>query len=87
MPLKISTQRIIRTLTFSPDGGKIACGTMGGDVQMLDVEAGIALTSFFEEESPIDNSYQDPIVDVVFASDGSPLARRHYEASPFVGET
>ncbi len=67
-------QRIIRTLTFSPDGGKIACGTMGGDVQMLDVEAGIALTSFFEEESPIDNSYQDPIVDVVFASDGSPLA-------------
>ncbi|MYH79361.1 WD40 repeat domain-containing protein [Candidatus Poribacteria bacterium] len=67
-------QPIIRTLTFSPDGGKIACGTMGGDVQMLDVEAGIALTSFFEEEPPIGQSYRDPIVDVVFASDGSPLA-------------
>lgn len=65
---------LIRTLTFSPDGKKIACGTMGGDVQVLDVEAGIALTSFFIEEPPTEHRYRDPIMDVAFSSDSSLLA-------------
>ena len=48
---------------------------MGGDVQMLDVEAGIAINRpCFEEEPPIDHSYRDPLWILVFASDGSPLA-------------
>ena len=67
-------QPIIRTLEFSPDGGRLAGGTMGGDVQMWDTETGEALTSFFAEEPPRGNRYRDPIVDVAFSSDGSLLA-------------
>ena len=65
---------LIRTLEFSPDGKRIAGGTMGGDVQMWDTETGTSLTSFFGEEPPTDNRYRDPIVDVAFSSDGSLLA-------------
>lgn len=65
---------IIRTLEFSPDGRRLAGGTMGGDVQMWDTETGEALTSFFVEERPTGNRYRDPIVDVAFSSDGSLLA-------------
>lgn len=64
---------LIRTLEFSPDGKKLAGGTMGGDVQMWDTETGEALTSFFAEEPPTGNRYRDPIVDVAFSSDGSLL--------------
>ena len=65
---------LIRTLEFSPDGKKLAGGTMGGDVQMWDTGTGEALTSFFAEEPPRGNRYRDPIVDVAFSSDGSLLA-------------
>ncbi|RKU18685.1 hypothetical protein C6503_09110 [Candidatus Poribacteria bacterium] len=64
----------IRTLEFSPDGRKLAGGTMGGGVQMWDTETGEALTSFFAEEPPTGNRYRDPIMDVAFSSDGSLLA-------------
>ena len=67
-------QPLIRTLEFSPDGRRLAGGTMGGDVQMWDTETGTALTSFFAEEPPIDHSYRDPIMDVAFSSDGALLA-------------
>lgn len=64
----------IRTLEFSPDGKRLAGGTMGGDVQMWDTEAGTSLTSFFGEESPTGNRYRDPIMDLAFSSDGALLA-------------
>ena len=41
---------------------------------MWDVETGVALTSFFAEEPPIDDRYQDPIVTLAFSSDSSLLA-------------
>ena len=65
---------MIRTLEFSPDGRRLAGGTMGGDVRMWDTETGEALTSFFMEEPPTDHRYRDPIMDVAFSSDGSLLA-------------
>ena len=65
---------LIRTLEFSPDGKRLAGGTMGGDVQIWDTETGAALTSFFGEEPPIDHSYRDPIMNLAFSSDGSLLA-------------
>ena len=65
---------LIRTLEFSPDGKRLAGGTMGGDVQMWDTETGAALTSFFGEEPPTGNRYRDPIMNLAFSSDGSLLA-------------
>ena len=65
---------LIRTLEFSPDSKRIVGGTMGGNVQMWDVETRTALTSFFGEEPPTGNRYRDPIMDVAFSSDGSLLA-------------
>ena len=65
---------MIRILEFSPDGRRLAGGTMGGDVRMWDTETGEALTSFFAEEPPMDNRYRDPIMDVAFSSDGSLVA-------------
>ncbi|MCG9129492.1 hypothetical protein JT359_18035 [Candidatus Poribacteria bacterium] len=59
---------------FTPDGKKIVSGTDGGLVQMWDVETGVELSSFFEEQPPIDGSYQDPIRAFAFSSDGSLLA-------------
>ena len=64
----------IRTLEFSPDGRRLAGGTMGGDVRMWDTETGEALTSFFMEEPPTDHRYRDPIMDVAFSSDSSLVA-------------
>ena len=65
---------LIRTLEFSPDGKRLAGGTMGGDVQMWDTETGAALTSFFGEEPPTGNTYRDPIMSLAFSSGGSLLA-------------
>ena len=76
---------LIRTLEFSPDGGRLAGGTMGGDVQMWDTETGDALTSFFAEEPPIDHSYRDPIMDLAFSSDGSLLAVGSMKALRLLG--
>ena len=67
-------QPVFTTLTFSPDGKKLVSGTVGGSVQMWDVETGAELTSFFSEEPPIDHSYRDQIVNLAFSSDGSLLA-------------
>ena len=64
----------VRTLLFSPDGKKLVSGTMGGKVQVWDVETGVALTSFFAEKPPIDDRYRDPIVTLAFSSDSSLLA-------------
>lgn len=78
-------QPIIITLEFSPDGRRLAGGTMGGDVQMWDTETGEVLTSFFAEEPPIDHSYRDPIIDVAFSSDGSLLAVGSMKALRLLG--
>ena len=64
----------VRTLLFAPDGKKLVSGTKGGKVQMWDVETGVALTSFFTEEPPIDVRYRDPILTLAFSSDSSLLA-------------
>ena len=64
----------IRALVFSPDGKKLVSGTKGGKVQVWDAENGIALTSFFAEEPPIDDRYRDPIVTLAFSPDRSLLA-------------
>ncbi|MCG9130844.1 hypothetical protein J5I95_04090 [Candidatus Poribacteria bacterium] len=76
---------LIRTLEFSPDGRRLAGGTMGGDVQMWDTETGEALTSFFAEEPPVDHSYRDPIMDLAFSSDGSLLAVGSMKALRLLG--
>ncbi len=67
---------LIRTVAFSPDGEKIVSGTMGGRVQLWDVETGAELSSFFEEIPPKDNSYRDsnPIFNLAFSSDSSLIA-------------
>ena len=77
---------LIRTLEFSPDGKRIAGGTMGGDVQMWDTETGAALTSFFGEEPPTGNRYRDPIMSLAFSTDGSLLAVGSYETATSVGK-
>ena len=76
---------IIITLEFSPDGRRLAGGTMGGDVQMWDTETGEALTSFFLEEPPVDHSYRDPIMDLAFSSDSSRLAVGSMKALRLLG--
>ena len=78
-------QPIIITLEFSPDGRRLAGGTMGGDVQMWDTETGETLTSFFAEEPPVDHSYRDPIIDLAFSSDGSLLAVGSMKALRLLG--
>ena len=64
----------VRTLLFAPDGKKLVSGTKGGKVQMWDAETGVALTSFFPEEPPVNDRYRDPIVTLAFSSDSSLLA-------------
>ncbi len=65
---------VLNGFEFSPDGKKIVSGTNGGLVQMWDVETGVELSSFFEEQPPIDGNYQDSIRAFAFSSDGSLLA-------------
>ncbi len=65
---------ILNAIEFSPDGKKIVSGTDGGLVQLWEVDTGIELSSFFEEQPPIDGSYEDPITTFAFSSDGSILA-------------
>ena len=76
---------LIRTLEFSPDGKRLAGGTMGGDVQIWDTETGTALTSFFGEEPPTGNRYRDPIMNLAFSSDGSLLAVGSMKALRLLG--
>ena len=64
----------IRTVAFSPDGERIISGTMGGHVQLWDVNTGMALSSFFEDMPPKNNLYQEPIFNFAFSSDGSLIA-------------
>ena len=64
----------VRTLVFSPDGKKLVSGTEGGKVQVWDAENGVALTSFFDEEPPIDDRYRDPILTLAFSPDSALLA-------------
>jgi len=64
----------LNAFEFSPDGKKIVSGTKGGLVQLWDVETGIELSSFFEEQPPIDENYQEPITTFAFSSDGSLIA-------------
>ena len=63
----------VKTVAFSPNGNKIVSGTLGGHVQMWDVETGTELSSFFEE-LPYGNKNRDPILNFAFSSDGSLLA-------------
>ncbi|RKU27711.1 hypothetical protein C6497_10840 [Candidatus Poribacteria bacterium] len=63
----------LNVFAFSPDG-KIVTGTDGGLVQMWDPKTGIQLSSFLQEQPPIDGRYQDPITNFAFSSDGSLLA-------------
>ncbi len=65
---------MLSVIEFSPDGKKIVSGTDGGLVQIWEVETGIELSSFFEEQPPIDGSYQGAITTFAFSTDGSLLA-------------
>ena len=66
----------ISALVFSPDGKKLVSGTLGGNVQMWDVETGVPLAPFFEGQSlnKDTNTYQDPITALAFSSDSTLLA-------------
>ena len=67
----------ISALVFSPDGKKLVSGTMGGNVQMWDVETGVPLAPFFEGQDldkDTDTYYQDPIKALAFSSDSTLLA-------------
>jgi len=84
-----SDERIphVRTIAFSPDGTKLASGTSGGHLQMWDVETGTELSSYFEEQPPENNSYQEPILNMAFSSDGSLLAIGSTKRIRFIGRT
>ncbi len=60
---------MLNAFEFSPDEKKIVSGTDGGLVQIWEMETGIELSSFFEEQPPIDGSYQDPITTFAYSSD------------------
>lgn len=67
----------ISALVFSPDGKKLVSGTMGGNVQMWDVETGVPLAPFFEGQGldkDTNTYYQDPIKALAFSSDSTLLA-------------
>ena len=82
-----SDERIphVSTIAFSPDGKKLVSGTMGGHVQVWDVETGDELSSYFEELPPEGNSYQEPILNFAFSSDGSLLAVGSTKRIRFIG--
>ncbi|MDE0087126.1 MAG: sigma-70 family RNA polymerase sigma factor, partial [Candidatus Poribacteria bacterium] len=71
----------ITALIFSPDGKRIVSGIMAGKVQMWDVETGVELETFLEEEDPEELMkkqqkvfIQDPIDDLVISYNGNWLA-------------
>jgi len=67
----------ISALVFSPDGKKLVSGTLGGNVQMWDVETGVPLAPFFEGQGldkDTNTYYQDPIKALAFSSDSTLLA-------------
>lgn len=59
----------ISALAFSPDGRKIVIGTRRGKVQIWDVEIGVALSSFTQEDSK-----EEFITALSFSSNGDLLA-------------
>ncbi len=65
--IPLSDKRIdVNVLIFSPDGKKLVSGTEEGKVQMLDVETGVVLISFTEQNSEIEA--------LSFSSNGALLA-------------
>ncbi|RKU18778.1 hypothetical protein C6503_08980 [Candidatus Poribacteria bacterium] len=67
----------ISALVFSPDGKKLVSGTLGGNVQMWNVETGVPLAPFFEGQGldkDTNTYYQDPIKALAFSSDSTLLA-------------
>ena len=76
---------LVRTVAFSPDGKKIVSGTMGGQVQIWDVETGTELSAFFEELPPKGNSYQEPILNLAISSDSSLIAVGSTERIRLIG--
>ena len=65
---------LVASLAFSPDGKKIASGTMGGHLQIWRVETGEKLSAFFEETPPKGSMYQEAIRSLAYSSDGALLA-------------
>ena len=63
------TSEWIIALVFSPDGRKLVSGTLGGQVEMWDVESGVALTSF-----TVQNPRREQIKTLSFSSNGVLLA-------------
>ena len=75
----------ISRMVFSPDGKKLVSGTMGGKVQMWDVESGIELCTFLEgqwfeeaiklgDQRVLDIRLQERILDLALSTDGNLLA-------------
>ena len=75
----------ISRMVFSPDGKKLVSGTMGGKVQMWDVESGIELCTFLEgqwfeeaiklrDERVLDIRLQERILDLALSTNGNLLA-------------
>ncbi len=77
----------VRAIIFSPDGKQIVSGTMGGKVQIWDVETGDELSSYFEEQPPEGSSYREPILNLAFSSDGSLLAVGSTKRIRFIGRS
>ncbi len=63
------TSEWIIALIFSPDGRKFVSGTLGGQVEMWDVESGVVLTSF-----TVQNPRREQIKTLSFSSNGVLLA-------------
>ena len=63
------TSEWIIALIFSPDGKKLVSGTLGGQVEMWDVESGVVLTSF-----TVQNPRREQIKTLSFSSNGVLLA-------------
>ncbi len=69
-------ESFVETVAFSPDSKKIVSGNEGGQVQMWDAKTGVALTSFFKEQTSSGNGRTFPIRSFAFSSDGLLLAVR-----------